>query len=47
MDTNSNSKNNVGILLISHGSRLQYGEEVINDVAKIYRGKILPAKQVD
>ncbi len=39
MDTNSNSKNNVGVLLISHGSRLHYGEEVINTVANIYREK--------
>jgi sirohydrochlorin cobaltochelatase len=39
MDTNSNSKNNVGVLLISHGSRLPYGKEVINKVAKIYREK--------
>lgn len=39
MDTNSNSKNNVGVLLISHGSRLPYGKEVINEVAKIYREK--------
>ena len=39
MDTNSNSKNNVGILLISHGSRLPYGREVINKIADIYREK--------
>ena len=39
MDTNSNSKNNIGVLLISHGSRLPYGEEVINEVAKLYREK--------
>lgn len=39
MATNSNSKNNVGVLLISHGSRLPYGEEVINQVAAIYREK--------
>ena len=39
MDTNSNSKNDVGVLLISHGSRLPYGKEVINEVAKIYREK--------
>ncbi len=39
MDTNSNSKNNIGVLLISHGSRLPYGEEVIKEVAKIYREK--------
>jgi len=39
MDTNSNSKNNIGVLLISHGSRLPYGKEVINEVAKIYREK--------
>ncbi len=39
MVTNSSSKNNVGVLLISHGSRLPYGEEVINQVAEIYREK--------
>ncbi len=39
MVTNSNSQNNVGVLLISHGSRLSYGEEVINEVAAIYREK--------
>jgi len=39
MDTNSNSKNNVGVLLISHGSRLTYGEEVINEIANLYREK--------
>jgi sirohydrochlorin cobaltochelatase len=39
MVTNSSSVNNVGVLLISHGSRLPYGEEVINQVADIYREK--------
>jgi len=39
MVTNSSSQNNVGVLLISHGSRLPYGEEVINQVAKIYQEK--------
>lgn len=39
MVTNSNSQNKVGVLLISHGSRLSYGEEVINEVAAIYREK--------
>lgn len=39
MVTNSNSVNNVGVILISHGSRLPYGEEVINQVAEIYRKK--------
>jgi sirohydrochlorin ferrochelatase len=39
MDTNSNSKNNIGVLLISHGSRLPHGEEVINEVADLYREK--------
>lgn len=37
MVTSSNSVNNVGVILISHGSRLPYGEEVINQVAEIYR----------
>jgi len=39
MVTNSSSKNNIGVLLISHGSRLPYGEEVINEVADLYREK--------
>ena len=39
MDTNSNSKNKVGVLLISHGSRLSYGKEVINEIAELYREK--------
>ena len=28
-------------MLISHGSRLHYGEEVINQVAEIYRKKLI------
>lgn len=39
MDINSNSKNNIGVILISHGSRLPYGEDVINKLAEIYREK--------
>ncbi|HTX60873.1 MAG TPA: sirohydrochlorin nickelochelatase [Methanobacterium sp.] len=39
MVTNSNSKNKIGVLLISHGSRLPYGEQVINELADIYREK--------
>lgn len=39
MDTNSNSKNNIGVLLIGHGSRLPYGKEVINEIAELYRNK--------
>lgn len=39
MDTNSNSKTNIGVLLISHGSRLPYGKDVINKVAEFYRKK--------
>lgn len=39
MVTNSSSVNNIGVMLISHGSRLHYGEEVINQVAEIYREK--------
>jgi sirohydrochlorin cobalto/nickelchelatase len=37
MDSNSNSKNKIGVLLVGHGSRLPYGEEVINGLANIYR----------
>lgn len=38
MDTNSNQQNNnIGVLLVSHGSRLPYGREVINTLAQMYR----------
>ena len=37
MDSNSNSKSKIGVLLVGHGSRLPYGEEVINGLAEIYR----------
>lgn len=39
MDTNSNSKNDVGVLLVGHGSRLPYGKDVISQIAEIYREK--------
>lgn len=39
MVTNSDSLSKVGVLLISHGSRLPYGEQVINDLAELYREK--------
>jgi sirohydrochlorin ferrochelatase len=39
MVTNSNSKSKIGVLLISHGSRLPYGEHVINELAELYREK--------
>jgi len=37
MDSNSNSTSKIGVLLVGHGSRLPYGEEVINGLAEIYR----------
>jgi Uncharacterized conserved protein len=37
MDTNSNSKTNVGVLLVGHGSRLPYGKDVVSQIAEIYR----------
>lgn len=37
MDLNSSSKSKIGVLLVGHGSRLPYGEEVINGLANIYR----------
>lgn len=37
MDSNSSSKSKIGVLLVGHGSRLPYGEEVINGLADIYR----------
>jgi len=36
MDTNSNSKNDTGILLVGHGSRLPYNKEVVQAVAAKY-----------
>lgn len=36
MDTNSNSKNKTGILLVGHGSRLPYNKEVIYGIAEKY-----------
>ncbi|MCK9151118.1 sirohydrochlorin nickelochelatase [Methanobacterium alcaliphilum] len=39
MDSSLNSKNKIGVLLVGHGSRLPYGEEVINQIAEIYRQK--------
>lgn len=36
MDTNSNSKNDTGILLIGHGSRLPYNKEVVQAIASKY-----------
>ncbi len=37
MDSSSSSKSKIGVLLVGHGSRLPYGEEVINGIAEIYR----------
>jgi sirohydrochlorin cobalto/nickelchelatase len=37
MDSNSSSNSKIGVLLVGHGSRLPYGEEVINGLANIYR----------
>ena len=36
MDTNSNSKNDTGVLLIGHGSRLPYNKEVVSAIAEKY-----------
>lgn len=36
MDTNSNSKNDTGVLLIGHGSRLPYNKEVVRAIAEKY-----------
>lgn len=36
MDSSSNSKNKIGVLLVGHGSRLPYGKEVINQLAELY-----------
>lgn len=37
MDTNSNSKNKIGVLLVGHGSRLPYGKDVVSQIANIYK----------
>jgi sirohydrochlorin cobaltochelatase len=37
MVTNSNSKNNVGVILVGHGSRLPYGKDVLSQLAEIYK----------
>lgn len=37
MDTNSNSKNSIGVLLVGHGSRLPYGKDVISQIAELYK----------
>ncbi len=39
MDTNSNSKNKIGVLLVGHGSRLPYGKDIISQIAEIYKEK--------
>lgn len=39
MDTNLNSKNSIGVLLVGHGSRLPYGKDVITQIAEIYKRK--------
>lgn len=36
MDTNLNSENKTGVLLIGHGSRLPYNKEVVNSIADKY-----------
>jgi sirohydrochlorin cobalto/nickelchelatase len=37
MVTNSNSKNDVGVILVGHGSRLPYGKDVLCQLAEIYK----------
>jgi sirohydrochlorin ferrochelatase len=39
MDTNSNSQNKIGVLLVGHGSRLPYGKDIISQIADIYKEK--------
>lgn len=36
MDTNSNLKSDVGVVLVGHGSRLPYGKDVLIQLAQIY-----------
>ena len=37
MDTNSNSKTKIGVLLVGHGSRLPYGKDVVSQIATMYQ----------
>ncbi len=37
MVTNSNSKNDVGVILVGHGSKLPYGKYVLSQLAEIYK----------
>ena len=37
MDTNSNSKIKIGVLLVGHGSRLPYGKDVVSQIAAMYQ----------
>jgi sirohydrochlorin ferrochelatase len=37
MDTNSSSKNKIGVVLVGHGSRLPYGKDVVSQIAEMYR----------
>lgn len=39
MDSNSGSKNNIGVLLVGHGSRLPYGEDVIRELSQMFKEK--------
>lgn len=39
MDTNSGSKGKIGVLLVGHGSRLPYGEDVIKKLAQMLKEK--------
>jgi len=36
MDTSSNSKTKIGVLLVGHGSRLPYGKDVVSQIAEMY-----------
>jgi len=37
MDTNSSSKNKIGVLLVGHGSRLPFGKDVVSQIARMYK----------
>lgn len=39
MDTNSCSKGKIGVLLVGHGSRLPYGEDVVKKLAQMLKEK--------
>ncbi len=40
MGSNSNQQDKIGVLLVGHGSRLPYSEEVLKNLAEIYKKEV-------